>query len=114
MLNSILGFFGGIKNSLIAFGAAAMGVLYLLLRLEKANNKVNKARADTAEANQELLEKEKEIVTDLDLMKEKDHKKLQEKKEQQKVQLEVLKNEDDNNIVVDSTLRMLNKDSNEA
>lgn len=113
MLSTILGFFGGLKNKLLLAGSFVVGVLYMLLRIEKSKRKAAEKEASIEKSNRKLLEKEKEVVTDLDLHREKDIKRLADKKEKQATQIEELKHETDNDNVVDNIVRLLDKDSNE-
>lgn len=67
---------------------------------------------DTANANVDLLERREEIITDLDILREQDNEKSAEMFEKQAGQLERLKHEDDNDIVVGGLMQLLDEPDN--
>jgi len=94
-------------------GAVSLVIGYLTLRLknEKSARESAELDADTQRANVDLLEKKVEIETDLDEVREV-RKERQSKKDIQRTKdLETLKNETDNNKLVDSIGRLLNQNN---
>jgi archaellum biogenesis ATPase FlaH len=93
---------------------AVIGALVLMLRGEKSKRKVAEFEASTEKGNRELLEKEKTVLNKI----EEDRKVWDEEQAESHldnvVELEKLKNEDDDSVVVDSMLSMYNKDSNKT
>lgn len=103
-----------ILNKLWGYLAAAGAFLVSILLYNNEKNKRKQAELerDTANHNVDLLIKDKEVVTDLDILREKDNKKADEMFKKQRTQLERLKNEDNDIIVVDNIMRMYNKNNN--
>jgi hypothetical protein len=91
---------------------AVIGVLVLMLRGEKSRRKVAEFEASTEKGNRELLEKEKAVNQKIDQDRKVWDEERSEKHTAEIVELEKLKNEDDDSAVVDSMLSMYDKDSN--
>jgi len=104
--------FSGIWAKISAALAVVGGILVLMLRGEKSRRKVAEFEASTEKGNRELLEEEKKVLNEID----KGRKEWDEQQEKTHldnvIELEKLKNEDDDSAVVDSMLSVYNKDSN--
>ena len=81
------------------WGYIAAGGAFLLTFFMYKNEKNKRKQAETerniANSNVDLLEKREKIITDLDILREKDEKKAAEMSVKQTTQLERLKYEDD-------------------
>ena len=91
------------------FAAGAMLLMIVGYKHEKSKRKQAERDRDTAKANVDLLVKKEEIITDLDIRREKDNEKAAEMFTRQKAQLEKLKDETDNSNLADSLVGLLNK-----
>jgi archaellum biogenesis ATPase FlaH len=95
-----------------AFFAALSGALYLWGKHQKNEKEIAEFEASTEKGNRELLEKEKTVLNKI----EEDRKVWDEEQAESHldnvVELEKLKNEDNDSVVVNSMLSMYNKDSN--
>jgi uncharacterized iron-regulated membrane protein len=104
--------FSGIWAKITAGLSVLAGILFLMLRGEKSRRKAAEFEASTEKGNRELLEKEKTVLNKI----EEDRKVWDEEQAKSHldnvVELEKLKNEDNDSAVVDSMLSMYNKDSN--
>jgi uncharacterized iron-regulated membrane protein len=104
--------FSGIWAKITAGLSVLVGILFLMLRGEKSKRKSAEFEASTEKGNRELLEKEKTVLNKI----EEDRKVWDEEQAESHldnvVELEKLKNEDNDSVVVDSMLSMYNKDSN--
>ena len=105
-MSMISKFFGGLWSYLLAAGAFM--ALWLGYKYEKKKRKRVEKKLETANENVEILEKHQEIITDLDISREKDGD-VEEMIAQQKEQIEDLKYEDhDNRDTTASLLGLLN------
>lgn len=93
--------------------AGAFLLTMFMYKHEKKKRKQAEKDRDAAKANVVLLVKDKKTVTDLDILREKDNKKSEEMLKIQRNQLENLKHETNDNIVVDSIVSMYSEPDNE-
>ena len=92
--------------------AGAFLITVLLYKNEKSKRKTAETERDTAKSNVKLLVKREKIVTDIDILREKDSKKSAEMLNDQRSQLERLKHEDDDRIVTAGLMGLLGKNDN--
>lgn len=103
-------------KSLIAslWGYIATGGAFLLtiFAYKYQKNRADRAELDrdTANANVDLLVKDKEVITDLDILREEDDKKSEGMLKKQRKQLENLKDDEINDrITTDKLMQLLGK-----
>lgn len=104
-----MSFLATIKGYLISAGLLLLAVMGY--KHEKKKRKQAERDRDTANANVDLLERKEEIITDMDIRREKDNDKAAEMFTKQKVQLEKLKDETDNSKLTAGLTRLLNKNN---
>ncbi len=88
--------------------------LFAMFKMEKSKRKAAEFEADTEKGNRQFLEKEKEVIADIDKSREKWDNTQEAEHVDNIVKLEGLKNEDNDSDVVDDMLSMYNKDSDKT
>ncbi|GAG18062.1 unnamed protein product, partial [marine sediment metagenome] len=103
----MLGYVKSIKSFLMFIPLALAGLLSFLYKREKRKHKQTKEELEIANDNVELLVADKEITENIDKDREVRQKEQQKQSLEIHKELEALKNESNNPIVVNSAIRLL-------
>ncbi len=94
--------------------AAISAILIIMLKSEKSKRKAAELEASIEKSNRETLEKERDIISDIDGDREVRDEKRTEKAIYNAEHAEALKNNDSNDAVVDGIFGMLNKNNHSS
>jgi len=99
--------FSGVWAKVTGIAIAAFGILLLVLKSEKSKRKAAELEATIERENRELLEKEKEVINNIDKDREIEQEERIKVNNQLAKDLEALKHEENNHHIVNGIINIL-------